>query len=667
MNTYQLWKRTEQNKGHKEHSCSQQWQRFSDNPDQIVEAYAALPEEHKASYDVMFNRTATLPFSLDALRKWHGPKATGAMLRAACGPLLKSGLLASVRTTWGERLLFIPKDIYERLLAFRLDRMDSMDSENVSLPKEMELGDALLYSLQPLNGSNVISAEASKGMLTDLFQLLVYALNEGLPLTAKGLLHKRAITRLDSLLRIHGQVFAGWNVKIPFVESMPIHVAIVLDTALRLGLLRKDATSYAVENKQLKRWFSLPSQEASRAIAEVVIEHYLPNEALTRHIAYTVLYFGRMGKWSTDEIVGNACRDLGWLDIGNVTYDTVRQRIKEWLRTAHALGLCDVGEADDCWVFRTVHQEEDTEQRVLFVQPDFEIMVPPHASFLVRFELEVFAQLWNSDQMDTYRLTRESFENGLEHGRSVHSVLSFLESCSLTGVPDQVRDAIEMWGRQYGRVQFSEVVLLRCADADTAQAVQSAMENSELLRNWLVPVGSEDYIVDRDHVDEVESQLIRFELPPLKRWGGEERRRMPKLWQDGNYEHMEQEADREGPVYSPTSLQYYEMDTGSLAQDAEEASYEDISSQWTKALRSYHTSTKRDMVMAAIRHQTKLEVEEEGKSRVIVPLGSTSSDDQGWAISAYVLPCPSSDKPVLLSPEKWDRVRLIVPEGLLQG
>jgi len=41
------------------------------------------------------------------------------------------------------------------------------------------------------------------------------------------------------------------------------------------------------------------------------------------------------------------------------------------------------------------------------------------------------------------------------------------------------------------------------------------------------------------------------------------------------------------------------------------------------------------------------------------------SDDKSWAVTAYVLPCLSSDKPVNLSPEKWDKVRLIVPEGLL--
>jgi len=292
-------------------------------------------------------------------------------------------------------------------------------------------------------------------------------------------------------------------------------------------------------------------------------------------------------------------------------------------------------------------------------------MVPPHTSFLIRFELEVFAELWKSDQMDTYRLTRDSFENGLEHGRSVQSVLSFLENCSLTGVPGHVRDAIEMWGRQYGRVQFAEVILLRCTDADTAQAVQSAMDSSEPLKRWLIPIGALDYIVDREHVDEVSNQLTRFELPPLQSWGGEERMRMPCLWQDEVREQEVLEADHEGPVYSPSSLQYYEMDTGSMAQDVDENSYDDISSQWTKALRPYHTSTKRDMVMAAIRHQTQLEVEEEGRTHVIVPLTSKVSDDKSWAVTAYVLPCLSSDKPVNLSPEKWDKIRLIVPEGLL--
>lgn len=659
MNTYQLWKRTEQDK---EHPRSQQWRTFNDNPARIAEAYAALPEEHRVSYDVMLDRTATLPFALDSLRKWHGPQATGAMLRAACGSLLKSGLLASVRTSWGERLLFIPKDIYEHLLAMRLD--DAF-SKYDCVPEGAEMGDAFLYSLHPLSGGGVISVEASKGMLTDLFQMLVYAMNEGLPLTAKGNLHKRAITRLDSLLRLDGQALAFWNIKIPFAESLPIHVAIVLDMALRLGLLRKDPTSYAVQIEQLKWWFSLPSHEALRAIAEVVIEHYLPNEALARHIAYSALYYGSLRKWSSEESVVNACRHLGWLEDNENTYEAVREQIRDWLRTAHSLGVCDVGTSDGCWMFRSIQQEEGVHQRVLFVQPDFEIMVPPHTSFLIRFELEVFAELWKSDQMDTYRLTRDSFENGLEHGRSVQSVLSFLENCSLTGVPGHVRDAIEMWGRQYGRVQFAEVILLRCTDADTAQAVQSAMDSSEPLKRWLIPVGSLDYIVDREHVDEVSNQLARFELPPLQRWGGEERMRMPCLWQNEVREQEELEADHAGPVYSPSSLQYYEMDTGSMAQDVDENSYDDISSQWTKALRPYHTSTKRDMVMAAIRHQTQLEVEEAGRSHVIVPLTSKVSDDKSWAVTAYVLPCLSSDKPVNLSPEKWDKVRLIVPEGLL--
>jgi len=63
MNTYQLWKRTEQDK---EHPRSQQWRTFNDNPARIAEAYAALSEEHRVSYDVMLDRTATLPFALDS-------------------------------------------------------------------------------------------------------------------------------------------------------------------------------------------------------------------------------------------------------------------------------------------------------------------------------------------------------------------------------------------------------------------------------------------------------------------------------------------------------------------------------------------------------------------------------------------------------------------------
>lgn len=619
MDTKQLWKRMGQDDNY---PCGQYWQKYSDDAERIIEVYLSLPEEHKASYDVMFTQAANLPFFIQTCNRWHGSLATGAMLRAACGPLLTKGLLASVRMAWGDRKLFIPDDIYNRLLVYHLNRDNLAYTQIYGERNQVNLIEPNFFPHYKGNdsknclknfeapafigeGSAVTSRNEKqnarfpnvpKGLKMHLFHLLVHALHKGLPLTAKGLLHKRVVSQLDSMLQLDKEALSHLHVKSSFRQSLPPHVILVLDMALRLGLLRQHMGCYVVQLEQLNGFLNLPGNEVLHAMIATAVEHYLPRKALIRHFVHTSLYLGGKNNGSSDEAIINQFLYLGWLREDIDTINDARARIQAWLYVAHALGWYEVRTEERRWVFRTADHDTIRADKCLFVQPDFEIIVPPHTPLSIRFELEMFSQLQNCDRVDIYRLTRKSFEDGLENGRSIQFVMSLLMNYSLTGVPNNVRDTLEMWER--------------C-------------------------------------------------------WEGKEQSRIPILWQQHNKRGKYPGKMQAELVYSPSSLQYDEIDTSSLENDVEASGKDDISSQWTKALRSYHASTKRDIVTAAIRYQTQLEVEFGGQTRIVVPLSSSISNEREWKVLAYVLPCPPHSNPTQLCPEQWDRVRIIMPKNLL--
>ncbi|WP_157259894.1 helicase-associated domain-containing protein [Paenibacillus sp. OSY-SE] len=619
--------------------------------------FASLSMALRSSFTIMLREAGPLPFTFDTLRSWHGPEMPGAMLQMACSPLMDLGLLASVRKTWGERMLFIPSDVYERLLGYLLEQQHLQ-------PTTVVIDETLL---QPIGGAIEVgsSIEAAKGLPLDMFHLLVFAMKEGLPLTSKGTLHKRAISRLAAQFRTDESALSSFGVNYPFADTLPLTVAIVIDMALRFGLLNKEANRYVVNEAEMRVWLHRTIQQWLDVIAQNLVEHYVTAEPRVRHMIHAVLELGRGTAWHSDSEVIARLLAMGWL--ANDESQRVRNRelIRTWLRAAHAVGLCDVGTSGEDWVFRIVERDAEAGEGGFFVQPDFEIVLPSDTPFVLRWELEAFAEAQSSDQMDIYRLTRGSFERGIEQGRTKQSVLLFLEKHAWSGVPENVQDALELWSQQYGRVQFAEVVLLRCADKDAADMIKEELASAEPYAQWIQPIGEQDFAVDRHHIAELSRSLERIGLSPLQRWEGteEDAGRMAQIWED-EYTSipLEQEGTAKGMVYSPSSLQYYEIETESLGGDEISSSFHDVPSLWTKALRPFHESTKKDMVTTAIQRQLQLEVERAGESVLLLPVSLVVTDDGAWKVEAHIVAGPSSSQLQLLSASEWEQMRLILPD-----
>ncbi|CAH8769835.1 helicase-associated domain-containing protein [Paenibacillus dendritiformis] len=655
MNTNQLLKRTEPDEASAPRRC---WERYAQRPDAIREEFRALQPPLRIPLVLMLKQAGPLPFTVDKLLSWHGPEAAGSALLAACDPLAERGFVASVKRAWGERLLFLPSDIYVQLMGCLLDEQLQAEDGHPERPKPEEE----TPGLEP--AGDVF--EAGRGIVFGLFSLLAFAAKEGLPLTAKGTLHKRAVTRLSALNPwAAAELPNDMGAQYPFADALPLPLALVIDIALRFGLLKKEANRYAVNEPELARWLRLPPSVWREAVMSVVEEHYLPADAQLRHLVLAVRLIGADGAWHGEREVIGRLRRLGLLD----TEDAARaeRQLRGWLRTFHAFGFCHLArpeQEEGAWAYRLPEQEM-AEGPGFFIQPDFEILLPAAAPFYLRWELEAIAECVRTDQMDVYRLTKASFEQGVEHGRTMESVLRFMEAHAWSGVPENIQDAMELWSLQYGRVRFAEVMLLRCEDSDVAAEVKEALLREPSGLAGIEPIGDRDFIVDRDRARELGKTLDKAGIAPLRQWAGkEETDAMISVWEEASADlgALMEEAGK-AMVYSPSPLQYYEMETEPLLGEEMAAPYREVPGQWTRTLRSYHASTQKDLVSTAIRLLTPIEVEQSGQCATLIPVRIRDGEKGAWLLEAYDAGERDTAELKTWSPADWERQRLVLPAG----
>lgn len=105
----------------------------------------------------------------------------------------------------------------------------------------------------------------------------------------------------------------------------------------------------------------------------------------------------------------------------------------------------------------------------LYLQPSFEILLPSETSPQSLWQVELVAELVRVDGLRAYRLTRDSLHRGL-HWMNLEEILTFFEGHG-QNLPSNVTHTLRDWGAGFGRAFFSPRVVLRCADAQLADAV----------------------------------------------------------------------------------------------------------------------------------------------------------------------------------------------------
>ncbi|MGH7818967.1 MAG: helicase-associated domain-containing protein, partial [Candidatus Binatia bacterium] len=88
------------------------------------------------------------------------------------------------------------------------------------------------------------------------------------------------------------------------------------------------------------------------------------------------------------------------------------------------------------------------------VQPNLEVLAPPDLEPATYLNLARLADLRSVDIYTTFAITWDSLMNALDRGSSAKQVLSFLESTSVTAVPETVRQLIRDCEGRHGEVRI---------------------------------------------------------------------------------------------------------------------------------------------------------------------------------------------------------------------
>lgn len=608
------------------------------------EAAIPLIAKEWSENEELFLRTAFLefggnPLQMDRIKDLLSGRMSGLERDIALLGLRKKGWIHAAKKTWGEYIFYIPVQHFVFL------------TEHYIMP---------FYKKVPVVSSPgvQVAKEAKPKITGEILHLLSYIAIHGVPLTAKGTIHKKAISKIENLTVLSSIDFVDLRLSYSHPELYPVQVAVLLDLIFTLGLAQRDEAEVKLNESYVSRWIQLQGHHMERYVYEAFMERYSVQNPGLQHFRYLLALFGRedAGGWLDVYEICNTLALHGL--VKNEEAAEIRAYAKGWVTMLAAFGYGDTGVhglAEGLyfrWTSPLTYDTEEADQRQisqpsLYVQPDFEIIVSPEAPYTIRWLLEGCAELAVRDHMTIYKLTRERLNEGAELGISPSFVLEQLNQYSLEQVPENVVRALKQWEGEFSRTSFAQVMLLEVQseqDADKIEAYPSW--NGAIHR-----IGPLYFILDQQKMTEVRKRLTMMGLPPAKTVKGmdTEERKYPAIRLKRDVTDAPEnspsirfyEEGRQGFVYTGRNLHYYEpvmedRDTASIIP-----STADVPKMWLDEWRAYHPSTAKQLLQQAINWQTRVGMEKEGERLEFIPESIGRGEPwavEGWLISEGMVP-----------------------------
>jgi hypothetical protein len=123
----------------------------------------------------------------------------------------------------------------------------------------------------------------------------------------------------------------------------------------------------------------------------------------------------------------------------------------------------------------------------LAVAPDGRVVSPRQGSLYQRFQLSRFADWESGGAEQCYRLTPQSLARAQAQGLDAESTLAFLDRAS-SGVPDEVRRAVQTWAKRHGRVRVANVTILSVDSPETITEIRRIPGVAALLGKPMGPL-----------------------------------------------------------------------------------------------------------------------------------------------------------------------------------
>ena len=334
--------------------------------------------------------------------------------------------------------------------------------------------------LIPVGADGISEVESYPyALVLDIVHYLAYLAGNNVALTQNGDLWKKDQSRIE-----RGFLVREWFKNgAPYRPEFPGRTAFITAFCEEAGLSFSDDSGMQVYSAA-QVWAQQPFEESAKTVARF----------------WRAWLFPRLGQVELLAELGKALPDGAWFTADQVAEQTLPFVVGEirpenpmvsfngFFRTALNLGIVDAGYRGRSAVYAItrlgkwlladladVEAEADFEIQLesrIYPQPSFEILAPKETEPAVLWMLELFCDLQLIDGFRTYRLTRESVHRGLNWA-GVQDLIDLATRCG-PGLPNNVQFTLKDWAAGFGKAALIPGMLLRCEDAELAQAIYYA-------------------------------------------------------------------------------------------------------------------------------------------------------------------------------------------------
>lgn len=305
-----------------------------------------LTPEAQAVLQAICAEHAASPCAADTLERLRPAFLCRAEQELALNELLMAGMLELRQKIWGEKLYQIPQQRFPRIgRSFWPARPQSLGESDVQ-----------------------IQLAACTGLAAELFRGLLFTAREGLPLTAKGLIHKKQLGLLAGQLSVQEEHLAGLklNQASPEPYPYPLPVRVIVDLMAVLGLISRGSSGYLIDITKLQCWLALTEQEMTDTLYRIVISRYGSPEPAGQHFRHLISTAEfPPGEWFAVPPL------LDWMiqsglakeqSVAGMDGSELHASAIAWLRCLAGFGWCDLGysaKGEPCFRWKAVKPQLD--------------------------------------------------------------------------------------------------------------------------------------------------------------------------------------------------------------------------------------------------------------------------------------------------------------------
>ncbi|NOU68282.1 hypothetical protein GC096_30085 [Paenibacillus sp. LMG 31461] len=628
-------------------------------PTHLAELYLHLSSDEKRTLRLVLSTFGCLPFTGERLEKEAVLQMSGAQVSLGLWGLRRYGVIVAFRKSWGEQLYTLPEDAFAGWQSLVFPAVRLTEQSNVDVLSDLSDHMADMDEGVPSN---------PRGLAQQLFHCMVNCSRQSeLSLTSKGTLHKKQLQKITEHVSLPARIVTQSGLTYAFTDVYDEPAALMLELGMRMGFLYKNEAGnrFLFHHRHFKRWIQSSYEHQQAQLYRIWRQALIPAPVWLEHgIAFmeraTVLQW-----YSLSELLQavRSCYSIGHKPMDE---ETLRQELMTaWIRPLSTFRFVELAENQEGqlwfrWLITPMLRSGELSDSLnelavrtdpsLYVQPDFEVLLPPNASLRLEWGVAAFADLQNTDLVRTYRLTKESFQRALDHGLRSSDVIQVLRDHAYYEIPEQVIITLQQWEEQKDKLYLTDVTLLRCQTNEVAEALL----RNEKCRNLLGErMGETNFIISRAHIKHLTKCLEAMGFHPnqsaIPNFLSDEEPEIP-LWNEPQL----------GLCYSKDTIQLYEIDPYLPRREDLYPDMKQIPMSWIKELRDYHASTRKDMIRKAIEWKSVLQLRKEGRDCFIIPR-MLREDRTGWILEGW-----EEYEEVAWTSEDWKEMKLILP-GINDG